>query len=665
MSPPVLVEVFLLVPQPRQRVTHWLTLLAPLSNGPYVPYYEVALFYAQPSDTAYLRLRYDERQLGRGRLAFVFELAQLAEIRALEPSAWPTAERTRFLQDRISACTEAVHDCRTIAEAMTELVRRHRTARERGRQTGMSSPQITVAPVAASRGLAAASIPPSPGLSSPPGSPPAPPVTRTNGSPSASVLESDGRVLLDEAAGIAEINDEVSKPIIEVDLQAMAGRAGSPLPLLPAEESDAVRRMATTPYDAAGKSAAALLADVPHPGSSAADATAARVTQPHASVRGPQRGMPPRLTSEVRGTQARATATPDVAEPRASQSPVHERADSHNDADARAVTDAFFAITQPALPSAISARFLRGGRWLAARVGSLSLRGAYILTGALPRSEDNVHIALGFGEHAALVRGRISRIDHGDEQNGTSGFAVEFDLDHAATGQLTALLLAARAAQVTIKAPPARGARRLPVQWPVCFGTARGPVRADALDVSQHGMFVVPVKPIEAGANLSFSAVLEDGGAPIVGRARVVRHVTEEDARRRALMTGFGLEIADMNGDDKVRWRGFLARVAMRCEKRILVGAAPERVAEITATLAGAGYAVTGGSDAEAFVQLAESDRRPVDAAVIDATWAGGGAQGAWIAALLKARNVPCVTSHGDGKRARAAVDKLLQVRTP
>jgi hypothetical protein len=53
---------------------------------------------------------------------------------------------------------------------------------------------------------------------------------------------------------------------------------------------------------------------------------------------------------------------------------------------------------------------------------------------------------------------------------------------------------------------------------------------------------------------------------------------------------------------------------------------------------------------------------RPVDAALVDADWLGHGASATWVETLFSARNVPCVTHHGDAKRARAAIDKLLAV---
>ena len=50
--------------------------------------------------------------------------------------------------------------------------------------------------------------------------------------------------------------------------------------------------------------------------------------------------------------------------------------------------------------------------------------------------------------------------------------------------------------------------QRYPVEWPVCLGTPRGAIRAEALDVSADGMFVRPLHPVSLEAQLTFSAVV-------------------------------------------------------------------------------------------------------------------------------------------------------------
>lgn len=312
----------------------------------------------------------------------------------------------------------------------------------------------------------------------------------------------------------------------------------------------------------------------------------------------------------------------------------------------------------------IYARYLRSGRWLPIRIGALSLKGAALLAGALPRINDHVDVALSFGGHRALVRGNVGKISSMDEVavSGASTFSVDFKLDDASRRQLTSLLTAARDARITIKPPPPRGARRFPVEWPVGLGTSRGVVRADALDVSRDGLFVRSLHALTLDSFITFSAVLDDGEPPAAGRARVIRNISETEARAGGLSAGYGLNITDMSPADRERWNEFLSRIEKRAQRRILIGASPARLAEIQGCLAAAGYAVTGGTDPSALVQLASAEARPVDAALIDAGWLAPSRSGEWVESLFSARDVPCVTLHGDAKRARAAVDRLLEV---
>jgi hypothetical protein len=140
-----------------------------------------------------------------------------------------------------------------------------------------------------------------------------------------------------------------------------------------------------------------------------------------------------------------------------------------------------------------------------------------------------------------------------------------------------------------------------------------------------------------------------------------VREINESDAARRGLRPGFGLAIQEMGDDDIQRWNLFLGRVQRRSEHRILVGASAARLPELTSGLAGAGYAVIGGTDAGTLVQLSDAEARPPDVAVIDATLFEG-SEPNWLETLFSARKVPCITLRGDARRARVVVDRLLAV---
>ncbi len=85
-----------------------------------------------------------------------------------------------------------------------------------------------------------------------------------------------------------------------------------------------------------------------------------------------------------------------------------------------------------------------------------------------------------------------------------------------------------------------------------------------------------------------------------------------------------------------------------------------EPVYEVLSDAAG-GYAVTAGSDPSVLMQVAELDARLPDAVVIEAGLAAQGPDH-WLEQVFSARNVPCVTVRGDGRRTRCVVDRLLQV---
>ena len=645
-----LLEVFLILDRAKQCLPHWVTALARLSAPDIPPYVTVQAHYEAAADRAYLRLAYDLRQLGRDRLRFVSEVAELAEIKLIEPAAWPVAERTRFMNDRIAGCQVAVIDRRTISDTLTELARRARAVR------ALATPTVAPPPPPPSHGRPPQTAKPRETL--PPDAIP----RLAEDAPTARRASSGSGVASDDVPVhivMDEIDDDVSRPIVNLELQAM--RLDKPT-ARPSALAPLPRQLAAQPLEPPRAARQARTArTVPGHGQANAagpfPASAARV------VHEPAPDAPAQPTPKNAASAPTLATEPDQANQQASAAQPEAQAQRHERAASVAITGSFFALEDaPPLPTFISARFLRGGRWLPARVGSLSLRNGFFLSGATPRLEDQVHIALAFGEHAALVRGKVTRLATSEQEKGAAGFAVTFELDHGSQAQLVALLTTARNAKITIKQAPARVGRRFPVEWPVTFGSTRGPIRADALDVSSAGMFVAPVRALELGNNMSFSIALDDGGAPVVGRVCVMRHVNEVEARRSSFAAGYGLAIDSLASGDAQRWSTFLARVAKRSDRRILVGASPHRLAELSAGLGAAGYSVTGGSDAGAFVHLAESERRPVDAAVIDPDWAGGGPSGAWLEALLGARNVPCVSTHGDARRARAVVDRLLHV---
>lgn len=318
-------------------------------------------------------------------------------------------------------------------------------------------------------------------------------------------------------------------------------------------------------------------------------------------------------------------------------------------------------------PAEIDVRFVRGGAWTAARLRALSLRGAYLVTGAPPRVGDLVDMVLSYGDAGALVRGAVYHVTSAQDTQagGSVGFAVRFPLEPSPTrSQLIALLTKARAAGVTIKPPPTRSSVRFPVNWPIALNALDGGQLAahpiEATDISSGGMFLATSEML--GTNeLAFCMPTDEDEAPISGLARVVRTITPQEARQRGIREGYGAEIMRMTERDRQRWDGFLERVQKRTERRLLVGATAARLDEIVLGLTSAGYSVTTGSDPGTLVRLAESEARPPDAAIIDISLSVQG-PGQWLEHVFASRNVPCVTVRGDAKRTRLVVDQLLGV---
>ena len=544
-----IVEAFLLIEQPRQRLGHWSQMLAALDAQTAPRTCAIVAYYDPTCDQALLDLQYDAQSAD---MKYVAGVAELAELIMVQPSALSEGERVRFLADRLTRCTIRVTSQRTAVGALGEIARKIRDAR-----------------------LGKAQPPPLPAR-----------------------------------------EDAVTKPMIAQgtrdDMKTFPKMLAAQAPpkvvqqqLNPLENPDR-HRTVPMPFDLAHKLTTA----------------SSKVIDLDALV-------PPTQPPTKHGSAAQPLPPP-----------------------------------EPREQNTIYARYLRGGRWVPVRIGALSLKGAALLSGALPRLDDRVDVALIFGANRAIVRGRVNKVSSAREASstGASTFTLSFELDDSARRQLTALLLAARDAKITIKPPPPRATRRFPVEWQVSLGTLRGGVKAVALDVSTFGMFVQAASPLQVGSALTFSVMLDDGRSQLAGRARVVREIKEGEARVGGLTAGFGLLIVSMSESDRMRWIGFLARIERRAEKRVLIGADAARLAELQAGLASLGYAVTGGTDPGALVQLANAEARPADAVLIDADWLQNEASATLVESLFNARNVPCVTMHGEARRARQAIDRLLEV---
>jgi len=706
-------EAFLLIEQPRQRLGHWTAALASLDSHICPTPTQVVAYYDPSSDQALLALQYDEEQVGPNRLEFVMQVALLAEVGMVQPAELSEGDRMRFLAARLARCTIRVMGQTNAIGALNELVRRIKDERAEPSKIAKVPPPVPAAkkprvPMPAPR--VPPPPPPQPVIAIPPVraarvidplNPPTPVPLPRGPSIEDPLITAKGtrdnleRLSTDELEVIPDIDidDMVIVPrMAPADMDRVLGTDVNDMQCIPTSLLDVPLSQRLPTVDLGRPPTEA---EISPPPTYVAAIEGVVQTSRHVVVRSSRYStleidpaVRDRLKSESEDDRITSPMNLDklqeISEAELAKSPRRLRPPSENDFaeedDVRPVTvkapslrplasttkragsEPYVTVGQQ--PNIIYARYLRGGRWVPVRVGALSLNGAALLAGALPRLDDRVDVAFTFEKQRALVRGTVAKVSTRGEaaQTGASTFTVTFNLDNVSRKQLTALLLAARDAKITIKPPPPRATRRFPVEWQVALATLKGAIKSHALDVSTGGMFVRSPVPLELGTTANFSVVLDDGGSPIGGRARVVRKITDTEARACGLTAGFGLEIVDMSEADRMRWLGFLARIERRAEKRVLIGADPARFAELQAGLASLGYAVCGGTDPGTLVQLANGDARPADAVLIDAGWLQNESSTTLVESLFSARNVPCVTMHGEVRRARQAIDRLLEV---
>src|SRR4051812_31541834 len=161
-APSPLVEVYLLVEQPRQRLSHWSQALSALDDAAAPPLARVDAYYDPASNQPIFGLRYAEQTLGPSRLSYVVEIALLAEVGMIQPAELSEGDRRRFVADRLAGCTVHVANQRKVLDALIELVRRGGAPKGGGRPPPPGGAPPPPPP------------PPPPPQGRPPGRPPAP-----------------------------------------------------------------------------------------------------------------------------------------------------------------------------------------------------------------------------------------------------------------------------------------------------------------------------------------------------------------------------------------------------------------------------------------------------------------------------------------------------------
>lgn len=668
---------YLVLDQPRQRITHWVEALAPLGAPGSPPPLQVDAYFVAAEDRALLGLWY---QAGDAvAAALVAEVTRLAEIYVIDPACLAEPDR-RVLLDRLGEC-EVIVDRRTsIGDALGELVRRARELRAAPVMPSASSRTITgrrtlefaardSASVLSAAAAAEWSDRPDRGERGDRGDrgdkgdradkvERAETVDYRHGSDpdihARAVLEARAAAARDvrgsrpdrELPDLSELRDRRDDVRRDEDDARLASRLGRP----------AGTRNDLSPLMAPPSASTPLLPRARRASQAASPGTfGGGGLPPSAALTNlPQLTPRPARGSEVGGASSSVLSSAAAAAPRASR----ERR-----ARTEATTDPFLLAFEAAAPS-FSVRYLRGARWLPAQLSQLSLEGAQLAAVSLPRAGDLVYLALGFGDCEVALRGEASHVsDEVEAQSGGAAFfQVRFLLDELVREQLYGLLLRARQAKAQMLPPPPRKSRRSAVVWPIMLATPRGSIRAELLDLSERGLFVAPLRELELEGNIGFSLVLDDQSTSVSGRAQVVRRVLAPEAKSRGLRSGYGLELTDLAGSHRQPWERFVARVRRRAGRRVLIGAPSARFDELASGLVAVGYAVHGAVEPASVATLAEADRRPPDVAVLDVEWAAAGGEAAWIEALLAARGIRCVTSHGDPRRAYGEVDRLLGV---
>jgi hypothetical protein len=649
---------YLVLDQPRQRYTHWVEALAPLGAPGSPPPLQVDAYFVAAEDRALLALWYLAGDVEA--TALVAEVTRLAEIYVIDPACLADPDR-RVLQDRLAEC-EVIVDRRTsIADALGELVKRVRELRVTPVLSGASSRTITGRPLMAAVGplardsssvLAAANDP----------------AVREEWS------ERD-RIERAERAERAETQDWQSRQQAEREasgLRNLRELRDVRDPRDGLDDSPRLGRPAGTRNDIAPLTPSAPLlprARRPSQASPLGSSIASRPMPPRMPpVMPPLTARIPPLvgsghsshSSHSGGASASAAGGDGLV---AATSATSARPAVHRERRARteATTDPFLLAFDAAAPS-FSAHYLRGQRWLPALLSHLSIEGAQLAVVSLPRLGDTAYLALAFGDFEVAVRAEVSHVsDEVEAQTGGAAFfQVKFALDDVVREKLYTLLLRARQAKAQLLPPPPRASRRSAVVWPLMLATPRGSIRAELVDLSERGLFVAPLRELELAGNIGFSLVIDDHVTSVSGRAEVVRRLEAAEAKARGLRPGYGLELTDLAGSHRQPWERFVARVRRRAARRVLVGAPATRFDELAAGLLAAGYAVHGAVEPASLAQLAEAERRPPDAAVLDAEWMAAGGQAAWMEALLTARGIRCLTSHGDPRRAYGELDRLL-----
>jgi uncharacterized protein (TIGR02266 family) len=196
-------------------------------------------------------------------------------------------------------------------------------------------------------------------------------------------------------------------------------------------------------------------------------------------------------------------------------------------------------------PYVIPVRFSLGAQILHATTGALGLDCAFVRCLVPPRPGERVSMRFYLaGDNPVQVMATVrARTRH----EATMGFWADFVPDKMAQSRIAlALGITADASNPSDRRATPRYATRFAVR----FGTVDEFRREYATNISAGGLFIRTDDPPAMDAVVTVALELP-GGAPVEGKAVVVHRVTAEEAARRQVEPGVGVQF--VHGDDAFR----------------------------------------------------------------------------------------------------------------
>jgi len=209
-------------------------------------------------------------------------------------------------------------------------------------------------------------------------------------------------------------------------------------------------------------------------------------------------------------------------------------------------------------PYVVPVRFAVGTQVVQATTGALSLECAFVRCLVPPRPGERISLRLYLSGEAPLRMSATVRARSGRESG--MGFWADFEQDLRAKNRIARVLgLAERASRPTDR----RATARYPARLAVRFGTVDEFKREYATNISAGGLFIGTEAPPEMNAVIDVALELP-GGTPVEAKALVVHRVSPEEAARRNVDPGVGVQF--VQADDRFRERidRFVAELAAK-----------------------------------------------------------------------------------------------------